>query len=220
MVAAAERHVDLPLGALPERAEIEALAARYEGELAEAVARGAGAAERRGIEYHAKWARLTARAVAEGRAAPTVGGVVHAVRHRRRRHPHGARRAVHGDRHRREARAPRAGRRCTPATPTAPAATSPSPSAYPEGGYEPAYSNRSYGLPAPVSPACERLLVERGVRLAESLFLEHEPYTGPGWSAEGPVPVLAQEPLRRPAGGEYAPPRTARHPQPTLDGSR
>ena len=42
--------------------------------------------------------------------------------------------------------------------------------AFEEGGYEPAFSNRTYGLPAPVAPDCERLLVERGVRLAESLF--------------------------------------------------
>src|SRR5207245_7396354 len=54
----------------------------------------------------------------------------------------------------------------------------PTASAYAEGGYEPVYSNRSYGRPATVAPECERLLVETGVRLAETLFAERTPFAG------------------------------------------
>jgi hypothetical protein len=89
--------------------------------------------------------------------------------------------------------------------------------AYPEGGYEPAYSNRSYGSPAPAAPECERMLVEGGVRLAESLFAEREPFAGDDWSASGFLPGLELEPLQRPATGDYAPPRTA---QPAREGGR
>jgi hypothetical protein len=88
----------------------------------------------------------------------------------------------------------------------------PTAAAYPEGGYEPAYSNRSYGLPAPASPACERLLVEGGVRLAETLFPEKAPFEGDDWSASGAVPALPRELLERPAAAGYAPPPTAHHP--------
>jgi hypothetical protein len=88
----------------------------------------------------------------------------------------------------------------------------PTAAAYPEGGYEPAYSNRSYGLPAPASPDCERLLIEHGVRLAETLFPEREPFAGDGWLATGAVPSLATALLERPVTTDYAPPPTAHHP--------
>jgi hypothetical protein len=41
---------------------------------------------------------------------------------------------------------------------------------YPLGGYEPGYGNKSYGLPAQVAPATERILVETGALLVRSLF--------------------------------------------------
>ena len=58
----------------------------------------------------------------------------------------------------------------------------PTAEAYDEGGYEPAFSNRTYGLPAQVDPRCASLLVEHGVRLSERLFPEHEPYSGNDWT--------------------------------------
>ena len=62
----------------------------------------------------------------------------------------------------------------------------PTPDAYPEGGYEPAYSNRSYGAPAPVVPESAAQIVEAGVRLAESLFPEREPWHGRRLDGDGP----------------------------------
>ena len=75
--------------------------------------------------------------------------------------------------------------------------------AFSEGGYEPAFSNRTYGLPAPLAPGCDRLLVERGVRLAESLFPECVPFSGTDWNATAEHFALPSERLVRPedAGG-------------------
>jgi hypothetical protein len=88
----------------------------------------------------------------------------------------------------------------------------PTEEAYAEGGYEPAYSNRSYGSSAPMAAGCERLLVERGVRLVESLFPERPPYPGGDWKASGDPPGLQRAPLERPEEGEYAPPATVAPP--------
>ena len=63
--------------------------------------------------------------------------------------------------------------------------------AFAEGGYEPAFSNRTYGLPAPLAPGCDRLLVERGVRLAESLFPECVPFSGTDLECHGGALRLA-----------------------------
>src|SRR5439155_25349718 len=85
--------------------------------------------------------------------------------------------------------------------------------AYDEGGYEPEYSNRSYGRPAPVAPECERLLVEGGVRLAERSFPEFPPFSAEHWHASGTLPTLPVDEIVRPTAGEYAPPKTAHHPE-------
>ena len=96
----------------------------------------------------------------------------------------------------------------------------PTAAAYAEGGYEPAYSNRSYGAPGARRPGVRAPAGRGGVRLAESLFPEREPFAGDDWSASGALPELGREPLQRPAAGDYAPPRTARHPQPAHEGGR
>jgi neutral ceramidase len=214
---AVEERIAFPLLPLPDEGELEAVIDEYDGELRGAIARGAGAAEQCGLMYHLKWARTTLDDVRAGRTETTACGSVHAVRI-----GDGVIVTAPGEAFTEIGMAvkQRAPGRPTVYAPYTNGAIGyfPTADAYPEGGYEPDYSNRSYGQPAPVAPACERLLVERGVRLAERLFPEHEPYSGDGWSADGPVPVLLAEPLRRPAGGDYAPPRTARHPQPTLDG--
>jgi hypothetical protein len=215
-LAAEEERISFPLQPLPSEQELRASLDEYEAASAEARARGAGAAELCGLLFHEKWARKTLADLRAGTMRESVDGSVHAVRI-----GDGVIITAPGEPF---TEIGMAVKQRSPGRPTLYAGYTngavgyfPTPAAYPEGGYEPMYSNRSYGRPAPMAPACERLLVEHGVRLAESLFPEHEPYTGAGWSADGPVPVLVLEPLRRPAGGEYAPPRTARHPQPTLD---
>ena len=84
--------------------------------------------------------------------------------------------------------------------------------AFEEGGYEPAFSNRTYGLPAPVAPDCERLLIEHGVRLAERLFPERERSSGNAWTTTDRVPAYPPERLLRPPTGGSDLPRTATPP--------
>jgi hypothetical protein len=74
----------------------------------------------------------------------------------------------------------------------------PTAAAYPEGGYEPGYGNRSYGLPSQVAPECEQILVERAVRLLERLFPERPTDKGEDWTASGALPTLPAEPLDYP----------------------
>jgi neutral ceramidase len=59
---------------------------------------------------------------------------------------------------------------------------------YPLGGYEPAYGNKSYGLPTQVSPETERILVETGVRLVRGLFPERPTIGVAGWLSSGARP--------------------------------
>jgi hypothetical protein len=60
---------------------------------------------------------------------------------------------------------------------------------YAHGGYEADYSCRGHGNPSHVAPECERLLVETGVRAAESLFPDAEPWDAArGWTATGALP--------------------------------
>ena len=83
----------------------------------------------------------------------------------------------------------------------------PTPEAFDEGGYEPA--EWMYGSPAQVSPGCADLLVEHGVRLAESLFPNREPYSGDDWTAGGRLPDYPSEQLIRPIEGGGELPGTA-----------
>jgi neutral ceramidase len=216
---AAEERLAFPLLPLPSEDDLQSAVGEYEDEAREAERRGAGAAERCGILYHLKWARRMLADTRAGAVADSIPGSLHAVRI-------GAGVIVSSPG---EAftEIGMAVKERAPGRPTLYAGYTngavgyfPTSAAYAEGGYEPAYSNRSYGRPAPVAPECERLLVERGVRLAERLFPELEPFAGGDWSARGALPELAHEPPRRPLSGEYAPPRTARHPQPTHGGQQ
>jgi hypothetical protein len=76
---------------------------------------------------------------------------------------------------------------------------------YPFGGYEPGYGNRTFGLPAQVDRACERILVETGARLVAGLFPDRRAPEHPGWSAAGALPE---------------PPPVRRHDPPSEDGSQ
>jgi hypothetical protein len=210
-LAAASQRVDFPLLAAPTRDELIALCEEYEAAVADAESRGAGPAERYGLLYHLKWARLARDELARGAAPATVSGSLHAVRI-----GHGVIVTAPGEVF---TEIGMAVKERSPGRPTLYAGYTngavgyfPTASAYAEGGYEPAYSNRSYGRIAPVAPECERLLVERGVRLAESLFPEAEPFSGDAWAATGAVPQLVDEPVERPLEQEFAPPPTARPP--------
>ena len=71
---------------------------------------------------------------------------------------------------------------------------------YPLGGYEPSYGHKTYGLPAQVSPETERLLIDTGVRLSNSLFpeLPASPVLGTPFTGNRPVPPPLFD-YRRPA---------------------
>ncbi len=211
LLAAAERRLTFDLLPLPSPEEIGAMRDRYAAELADAVARGAGPAERHGLGFHAKWARRTAEEIAAGTAPTALEGPVHAVRI-----GDGVIVTAPGETF---TEIGMAVKERAPGRPTLFCGYTngaigyfPTPDAYPEGGYEPAYSNRSYGAPAPVVPECAGQIVEAGVRLAESLFPEREPWSGDDWTASGRVPELAPVVVERPPHGEYAPPATQRPP--------
>lgn len=214
---AVEDRISFPLLPLPVEDELQGLAGEYEAALLAARARAAGPAELCGLLYHEKWARKTLADLRAGSLETSVPGSIHAVRI-----GDGVIVTAPGEAF---TEIGMAVKERSPGRPTLYAAYTngavgyfPTAAAYAEGGYEPAYSNRSYGRPAPVAPECARLLVERGVRLAETLFPEREPWAGSDWTATGAVPAFLPEPLHRPANEVYAPPRTARHPgDPTLE---
>ena len=210
-LAAVEQRLSFDLLPLPTAEEVAALRDRYAAELADAVARGAGPAERHGIGFHAKWARRTADEIAAGTAPRSLEGPVHAVRI-----GDGVIVTAPGETF---TEIGMAVKERAPGRPTlfcgytnGAVGYFPTPDAYPEGGYEPAYSNRSYGAPAPVVPECAAQIVEAGVRLAESLFPERERWGGDDWTATGDVPELAPVRIDRPPHGDYAPPATQRPP--------
>ena len=71
---------------------------------------------------------------------------------------------------------------------------------YRYGGYEAGYGYKSVGLPSLFDPSVEQILVETGVRLAERLFPEAEPWdSAAGWLARGEVPRLPDTPLEHPS---------------------
>lgn len=204
---AAEQQVAFPMLPVPSADELERIAVEYEAAEAEARARGASPAEVYGAIYHAQWARRTLADVRSGDVSTHVEGPVHAVRI-------GDGVIVTG---------PgevfteigMAVKERSPGRPTLYAGYTngtvgyfPAASAYPEGGYEPVISNRSYGRPAPMAPACERLLVETGVRLAESLFPDCPTFAGAEWEATGALPTLAAARLSRPPDAAFTGPAT------------
>lgn len=208
VLAAAERQISFPLLPTPTLDEARGMAARYEEAAQAAEARGAGAAERLGLRYHAKWATQLVRDLEAGSVSGTAEGWVSAIRI-------GDGVIVSG---------PgevfteigMAVKERSPGRPTLYSGYTngavsyfATAEAFAEGGYEPAFSNRTYGLPAPLAPECERLLIEHSVRLAESLFPDVVPFSGETWVATGQVPDLPAEPLTRPAPGDIELPGTA-----------
>ena len=71
---------------------------------------------------------------------------------------------------------------------------------YAYGGYEAGYGNRGFGLPAQVTADSERILVQTGIRLAESLFPGCDPWPAQrGFAASGEVPRLPAPRLVHPS---------------------
>ena len=67
----------------------------------------------------------------------------------------------------------------------------PTANEYQFGGYEAGYGYKSVGLPSLFDPSVEEILVSAGVRLAERLFPDAEPWDeSQGWTARGDLPEL------------------------------
>jgi len=208
VLASAEERVTFPLLPIPSLDEAREIADHYHQAAQRAQERNAGPAEYLGLLYHAKWASRLATDLERGTVDSAAEGPVHAARI-------GDGVIVTG---------PGevfteiglAVKERSPGRPTLYAGYTngavgyfSSTEAFAEGGYEPGFSNRSYGLPAPIAPGCDRLLVEHGVRLAENLFPECSPFAGEDWNATGRVPDLPPTPLSRPEDGDGALPGTA-----------
>ena len=188
-LAATMRAVRFPLLPLPSLEDVRAVSAEWEPKLAEAVAAGAGSGGAARIAYwHAGWARKTERALVDGTAPTFREGRVHAIRI-----GDGAIVSGPGEVF---SEIGMAVKERSPGRPTmylgftngllAYFATA---AEYAHGGYEADYSCRGHGNPSHVAPECEQLLVETGVRAAESLFPDAEPWDADrGWTATGALP--------------------------------
>lgn len=187
VLASAEELVRLPLLPLPTPSEIAEMAAGFEADLADAVARGADEGLLNTLRYQRNWARATAAEILGGSPRTAAEGPVGALRIGDGVIVTGPGEVSSEIGMAVRERAP--GTVCMYAGYTNGAVSYlPAAASYPNGGYEPGYGNRSFGLPAQVSPECDGLLVETGIRLARSLF-PGVPPRGPGdWLASGSVP--------------------------------
>jgi neutral ceramidase len=187
VLAASRERVSFPLLPLLPEEELATMRADAEARAAEAEARGdRGAAKV--ANYTASWARRTQARIDAGTAEPTVDAPIHAIRI-----GDGVIVTGPGEIF---SEIGLAVKQRAPGSPTlycgyanglvtyfATAAE------YPFGGYEPGYGNRSFDLWSQVAPEAERILVETGVRLAERLFPDCEPWPAePGWTVLPGVP--------------------------------
>ena len=189
-LAATMRRVRFPLGPLPSLEDVRAVSAEWEAKLADAVTAGSGNGGAARIAYwHAGWARKTERSLLDGTAPTSREGRIHAIRI-----GDGVIVSGPGEVF---SEIGMAVKERSPGSPTMYAgftngliAYFATAAEYAHGGYEADYSCRGHGNPSHVAPECERILVENGVRAAESLFPEAVPWDGErGWTATGELPA-------------------------------
>ncbi len=187
VLAAVCERVAFPLLPLPTADELAELRRGAEAQVADATARGdRGAAKV--ASYTADWARRTQERVAAGTATPAVDAPIHAIRI-----GDGVMVTGPGETF---SEIGLAVKQRAPGRPTLYCGYAnglvtyfPTADEYPYGGYEPGYGNRSFDLWSQVAPESERILVETGVRLAERLFPECEPWPDEaGWTALAGAP--------------------------------
>ena len=178
VLAAAEARVEFPLLPLPSPNEITALREGAEAEFREAEERGATEPELRVLRFHGlNWTRRAEAEILSGAPRTSASGSINAVRI-----GEGAIVTGPGEIF---TEIGLAVKERSPAEVTIYAGYTngcvsyfPTASEYALGGYEPGYGNKTYGLPAQVAPECERILVETGAALVQSLFPEREPARG------------------------------------------
>ena len=199
-VTAAERKVTFPLLPLPSLEDVEELKQRSLAEIEEARARGAAEGELRGLRYHGlNYALRTEAELRSGSPRTAVEGTIGAVRI-----GDGVIATGPGEIF---TEIGLAVKERSPADVTLYAGYTngnlsyfPIASEYPLGGYEPSYGNKSYGLPAQVTPEADRILVQTAVELIGELFGDREAPDPGDWLASGAVPAAPESrPLRRPS---------------------
>jgi hypothetical protein len=199
-LAATMRRVRFPFLPLQSVEEVRAVRDEWEVKLGEALEAGAGfGGPARIAWWHLAWARKTEQALLDGTAATYREGRIHAIRI-----GDGAVVSGPGEVF---SEIGMAVKERSPGTPTMYAgftnglvAYFATAAEYAYGGYEADYSRRGHGNPAHVAPECEQILVETGVRAAEELFPEAEPWDGDcGWTATGALPPPTEpDPLPHP----------------------
>jgi neutral ceramidase len=202
-LTATEAVVDFPLLPLPTLEEITAMHEQAEAEIRAAEEWGATESELRILRFHGlNWTQRAKTEIASGSPRHSARGSIHAIRI-----GDGAIVTGPGEIF---TEIGMAVKERSPASVTLYAGYTngaisyfPTAAEYPLGGYEPTYGNKTYGLPAQVTPESERLLIETGVRLVCSLFPERENPQVDGWLATGALPVPPPEPTKtRPASSE------------------
>lgn len=197
-LAAVSETVSIPLLPHPPLEEIERLRQEYDTALAAARASG----DRGQVKlayYQAAWARRIESQLRDGSAPTEVRAPVHAVRI-----GDGVIVTGPGETFTEYGIAVK---ERSPGAPTLYAGYTneiigylPTANEYQYGGYEAGYGYKSVGLPSLFDPSVEQIFVETGVRLAERLFPEAEPWdASDGWTARGDLPRLEPTPLEHPS---------------------
>lgn len=197
-LAAVSETVSVPLLPHPPLEEIERLRQEYDTALAAARASG----DRGQVKlayYQAAWARRIESQLRDGSAPTEVRAPVHAVRI-----GDGVIVTGPGETFTEYGIAVK---ERSPGAPTLYAGYTneiigylPTANEYQYGGYEAGYGYKSVGLPSLFDPSVEQIFVETGVRLAERLFPEAEPWdASDGWTARGDLPRLEPTPLEHPS---------------------
>jgi hypothetical protein len=188
-LAACAEEVEFPLLPLPTLEEMTALISKSEREIEQAAMQGATEGDLRVLRFHGvNWARRIEQELRSGSPRTSVRGSIHAVRI-----GDGAIVTGPGEIF---TEIGMAVKERSPADVTLYAGYTngvisyfPTAAEYPLGGYEAVYANKPFGLPSQVAPDCERILIETGVRLVQSLFPERASPAVPGWLATGRLPA-------------------------------
>ena len=197
-LSAVSETVSIPLMPHPPLEEIERLRREYDSALAAARASG----DRGQVKlayYQAAWARRIETQLRAGSAPTEVRAPVHAVRV-----GEGVIVTGPGETFTEYGIAVK---ERSPGVPTLYAGYTneiigylPTANEYQYGGYEAGYGYKSVGLPSLFHPSVERICVETGVRLAERLFPDADPWdASDGWTARGDLPKLEPTPLEHPS---------------------
>jgi len=197
-LAATMETVTVPLMPHPPLDEVVALREEYEADLDAARASGDYGKVKVAF-YHAAWARKIEAQLREGSAPNAVHGNIHAVRI-------GDGVIVTGPGETFSEYGLSVKKR-SPGLPTLYAGYTngllgylPTANEYQHRGYEAGYGYKSVGLPSLFDPSVEQIMVETGVRLAERLFPEAEPWSEPApWLADSDVPRLEPVKLEHPS---------------------